>query len=52
MWELARRLFIKEAEILEKLGQHDQIPQLLAHFEEGIEFCLVQELVVGRPSNP
>jgi CHASE2 domain-containing sensor protein/serine/threonine protein kinase len=49
MWELARRLFIKEAEILEKLGQHDQIPQLLAHFEEGEEFCLVQELVVGRP---
>ncbi|HEY9830010.1 MAG TPA: serine/threonine-protein kinase [Stenomitos sp.] len=49
MWELARRLFIKEAEILEKLGKHDQIPQLLAHFEEGVEFCLVQELVVGRP---
>ncbi|HEY9614358.1 serine/threonine-protein kinase [Allocoleopsis sp.] len=48
MWELARRLFIQEAEILEKLGKHDQIPQLLAHFEEG-EFYLVQEFVVGRP---
>jgi CHASE2 domain-containing sensor protein/serine/threonine protein kinase len=49
MRELARRLFVKEAEILEKLGKHDQIPQLLAHFEEGTEFCLVEEFIVGRP---
>jgi serine/threonine protein kinase/CHASE2 domain-containing sensor protein len=48
VWELARRLFLKEAEILEKLGKHDQIPQLLAYFEEEEEFYLVQELVIGR----
>ncbi len=29
-----RRLFQKEAEVLERLGQHDQIPQLFAYFEE------------------
>ena len=49
MRKLASRLFVKEAEILEKLGKHDQIPQLLAHFEEGTEFCLVEEFIVGRP---
>ncbi len=49
VWELARRLFVTEAEILEKLGKHDQIPQLLAHFEEGEEFYLVEEFIVGRP---
>ncbi len=49
LWELARRLFIKEAEILEKLGKHDHIPQLLAHFEEADEFYLVEEFIQGRP---
>jgi CHASE2 domain-containing sensor protein/serine/threonine protein kinase len=49
VWQLARRLFVTEAEILEKLGKHDQIPQLLAHFEEGEEFYLVEEFIVGRP---
>ncbi|HEY9665869.1 MAG TPA: serine/threonine-protein kinase, partial [Coleofasciculaceae cyanobacterium] len=48
-WELARRLFITEADILERLGKHDQIPQLLAYFEEGEEFYLVEEFVSGRP---
>jgi serine/threonine protein kinase/CHASE2 domain-containing sensor protein len=48
VWELARRLFLKEAEALEKLGSHKQIPQLLAYFEEEEEFYLVQELVIGR----
>ncbi|OLP18428.1 hypothetical protein BST81_10730 [Leptolyngbya sp. 'hensonii'] len=47
--QLARRLFEKEAEILERLGKHDQIPQLLAYFEEGQEFYLVQELIEGHP---
>lgn len=44
----ARRLFNTEAETLEKLGNHDQIPQLLAYFEEDKQFFLVQEFVEGR----
>jgi len=34
---------------LRKLGNYDQIPQLLAHFEENLEFYLVQEFVPGHP---
>lgn len=49
--EKARDLFKKEAETLEKLGNHDQIPRLLAYFEENQEFYLVQEFIVGRPLN-
>lgn len=44
----ARRLFNTEAETLEKLGNHDQIPQLLAYFEEEQQFYLVQEYIEGR----
>jgi len=44
----ARRLFNSEAETLERLGHHDQIPRLLAYFEEGQEFYLVQDYVEGR----
>jgi formylglycine-generating enzyme required for sulfatase activity len=44
---IARRLFETEAQILYKLGKHDQIPQLFAHFEEKGEFYLVQEFVKG-----
>jgi serine/threonine protein kinase len=44
-----RRLFQTEAETLERLGRHDQIPQLLAYFEEEQEFYLVQEFVEGHP---
>ncbi len=45
---IARRLFQTEAEILEMLGnKHDQIPQLLAYFEEEQEFYLVQEFIKG-----
>ena len=43
-----RRLFQKEAEVLEKLGQHDQIPQLFAYFEEHEEFFLVESFVAGH----
>jgi len=46
--ELARRLFPREADALEKLGQHKQIPQLLAYFEEGDEFYIVQEFIAGH----
>ena len=44
----ARRLFKKEAEILENLGQNDQIPRLLAYFEENQEFYLVQDFIEGH----
>lgn len=46
--ETARRLFNSEAEILERLGHHDQIPRLLAYFEEKQEFFLVQEFIEGH----
>ncbi len=44
----ARRLFNVEAETLEQLGRHDQIPRLLAYFEEEGDFFLVQEFVKGH----
>lgn len=43
----ARARFHREAETLETLGTHDQIPRLLAFFEEDQEFFLVQEFVDG-----
>ena len=43
----AHRRFIREAQILEKLGKHDQIPQLLAYFQGEQEFYLVEEFVPG-----
>ncbi|MCW5314698.1 protein kinase [Nostoc sp. KVJ3] len=46
--ETARRLFSSEAETLEQLGNHDQIPRLLAYFEDNQEFFLVQEFVEGH----
>jgi serine/threonine-protein kinase len=47
--QTARRLFSTEADALEKLGNHDQIPRLLAYFEENEEFFLVQEFIDGHP---
>ncbi|MFN6527967.1 protein kinase domain-containing protein [Nostoc sp. ChiSLP03a] len=43
----AMRLFDTEADVLYRLGNHEQIPRLLAHFEENQEFYLVQEYVQG-----
>ncbi|MFN6471541.1 MAG: protein kinase domain-containing protein [Nostoc sp. SerVER01] len=43
----AMRLFDTEADVLYRLGTHEQIPRLLAHFEENQEFYLVQEYVQG-----
>jgi serine/threonine protein kinase len=45
--EIASRLFETEARVLHKLGSHDRIPRLLAHFEEDHQFYLVQELIDG-----
>ncbi|MDB9314758.1 serine/threonine protein kinase [Spirulina sp. CS-785/01] len=44
----ARRLFQREAETLERLGTHEQIPRLLAYFEEDQEFYLVQDYIAGH----
>lgn len=46
--ETSRKLFQREAESLQQLGNHDQIPRLLAYFEQNQEFYLVQELIRGR----
>lgn len=46
--QVARRLFATEVETLRKLGSHDQIPTLLADFEENNEFYLAQEYVEGQ----
>ena len=48
MLETAKRLFDQEAEMLYSLGSHDRIPRLLAHFQEGDEFYLVQEFADGK----
>lgn len=49
--QTARRLFNSEAETLEQLGNYDQIPRLLAYFEENQEFYLVQQFIVGHLLN-
>ena len=46
--QITLRLFNTEAEILEKLGNHDRIPRLFAHFQENQEFYLVQEFISGH----
>jgi len=49
--QTARRLFDTEAQVLHQLGTHDQIPRLLAYFEESQEFYLVQEFIKGYDLN-
>ncbi|TBR58943.1 serine/threonine protein kinase [Westiellopsis prolifica IICB1] len=46
--ELARRLFETEAKVLNRLGSHDRIPRLLAHFEQEQQFYLVEEFIAGH----
>jgi eukaryotic-like serine/threonine-protein kinase len=46
--EVARRLFNREADTMNKLGYEDRIPRLLAYFEDNNDFFLVQELIDGR----
>ncbi len=43
----ARSLFEREAKTLTELGAHNQIPQLLAHFEEDENFYLAMEFIEG-----
>ncbi|MBF2098825.1 MAG: serine/threonine protein kinase [Gloeomargaritaceae cyanobacterium C42_A2020_066] len=44
---VARKLFDREAAVLYQLSGCDRIPRLLAHFEEGRNFYLVQEYIDG-----
>ena len=46
--DIARRLFNREAEIMNRLGYCDRIPRLLAYFEHQNDFFLVQELIEGH----
>ena len=42
-----RHLFVREAATLEQLGEHEQMPRLLACFEDEQGFHLVQEFING-----
>ncbi|MBW4692061.1 MAG: serine/threonine protein kinase [Lyngbya sp. HA4199-MV5] len=44
-----RQIFVREAATLERLGAHEQLPTLLACFEDEQGFHLVQELISGTP---
>jgi serine/threonine protein kinase len=44
----AIELFEQEAQQLEQLGQHAQIPKLLAHFEQDDRQYIVQEYIAGE----
>lgn len=46
--DLAHRLFTAEAVTLERLGNHSQIPRLLAYFEANYSFYLVEEMIEGH----
>lgn len=41
-------MFRQEASSLEKIGMHSHIPELLAYFDEGNKFYIVQEFVKGH----
>ncbi len=47
-WDQAAKLFQQEAQRLEELGKHPQIPDLLAHFEQDSRLYLVQEYIEGQ----
>ncbi|MBD2205555.1 protein kinase [Calothrix sp. FACHB-1219] len=46
--QVIKRLFASEAELLVRLGEHDQIPRIIAYFEEYQELFLVQEFIDGH----
>src|SRR5919202_155320 len=47
--QAAKRLFDREAKILETLGYHDQVPRLLDSTQIDLAFYLVQEFIAGQP---
>lgn len=44
----AKQLFEQEAQQLDKLGEHPQIPKLLAHVEQENHLYLIQEFIDGQ----
>ena len=42
------KLFAKEAAVLERLGEHPQIPTLLAYFEHNDNYYIGQEYIPGK----
>jgi hypothetical protein len=46
--ELVKVIFQRNAEIIEKLGKHDKIPELLAYFEENQSLYLIEEFIAGH----
>lgn len=46
--QIARRIFDREARVLYKLGKHDRIPNLVAHFKENENFYLVHQFIEGH----
>ena len=46
--KVGKILFDREAKNLEELGNHEQIPRLLAHFEENKQFYLIQDFIEGH----
>ncbi len=46
-WQKVRQTFIAQGDILLKISQHPQIPQLLAFFECDREFYLVRKYIQG-----
>ncbi|MEM9217713.1 MAG: protein kinase family protein [Cyanobacteria bacterium P01_F01_bin.150] len=42
-------LLQKKAEALKHMGTHEQVPKILAYFEEKHNFYLVEEFIPGRP---
>ncbi|NES65089.1 MAG: protein kinase, partial [Okeania sp. SIO2D1] len=46
--EKAAELFGREAIRLDELGQHPQIPELMAHFQQGEQQYLIQEFIDGQ----
>ncbi len=47
--EILELIFKKKVELLEKIGKHDQVPQLLALFQENKDFYIVEEFILGHP---
>ncbi|MBD2498505.1 serine/threonine-protein kinase [Nostoc sp. FACHB-280] len=46
--EIRRRLFNRETQALQKLGDYDLVPHLLTYFEDDHEFYLVQQFIAGH----
>jgi serine/threonine-protein kinase len=47
-WQYLQKRFITESAVLEKLGKHPQIPEIIAYFIDNREFYLVREYIQGE----